>query len=143
MKKAFTLIELMIVIIIIAVLALIAIMQYNIAIERTRSAEAKDVLGYLRKECAGIYARDKNVIKCEPDHLGIGMEEGMIPNECYRTHYFNYSAEESPSFENVMIFTATRCMAFGRPPNSKQPGAIMLTVDYANGTSEMSSRGIY
>jgi len=142
-KRAFTLIEMMIVIIIISVLALIAIVQYSIAIERARAAEAKDVLGYLRKECAVIYNRDSNIINCTQQNLGIGMEEGMFPNECYRTHYFNYSAEESPSFDNVMVFTATRCMSYGRPPNAKKNGAIMLTIDYGNGTSFLSSVGVY
>jgi prepilin-type N-terminal cleavage/methylation domain-containing protein len=143
LKKGFTLIELMIVIIVIAILAVIAIVQYNLAIERTRSAEAKDVLGYLRKTCASIYARDHSVIRCTPQALGIGMDEGMIPSECYRSHYFNYSAEESPSFDNVMIFTATRCMKYGRFPNADQFGAVTLTVDYANGTDSLSGVGLY
>jgi prepilin-type N-terminal cleavage/methylation domain-containing protein len=142
-KKGFTLIELMIVIIIIAVLAVIAMLQYNLAIERSRSAEAKEVLGYLRKTCASLYSRDGNVLNCTPDHLGIGMEEGMVPNECYRSHYFNYSAEESPSFENVMVFTATRCMKYGRKPDAQQSGSVTLTVDYHNGTDTLSSVGVY
>jgi hypothetical protein len=71
------------------------------------------------------------------------MDEGMIPSECYRSHYFNYSAEESPSFENVMVFTATRCMKYGRSPNADQFGAITLTVDYANGTDYFSAVGVY
>ncbi len=133
----------MVVIIIVAVLAVVAIVQYNLAVERTRSAEAKDVLGYLRKACAAVYDRDRSVIKCTPDQLGMGIEEGMIPSECYRSHYFNYSAEESPSFENVMVFTATRCLKYGRFPNAKEPGAITLTVDYANGTDTMSAVGMY
>jgi prepilin-type N-terminal cleavage/methylation domain-containing protein len=143
LKKGFTLIELMVVIIVIAILAVIAIIQYNLAIERTRAAEAKDVLGYMRKTCSSIYSRDHSVIKCTPEALGIGIEQGMIPPECYRSHYFNYSAEESSSFENVMIFTATRCMKYGRFPNVEQFGAITLTVDYANGTDSLSSVGVY
>lgn len=143
MKKGFTLIELMIVIIIIAVLAVVAVVQYNTVIERTRSAEAKDVMGHMRKLCAAIYARDGNVINCTPVALGIGQEEGMIPPTCYRSHYFNYSAEESPSFENVMVFTATRCMQYGRPPDAKQFGSVTLTVDYANRTDTLSSVGVY
>ena len=143
MRRGFTLIELMIVIIIIAVLAIIAIVQYNLAIERARSVEAKDVLGYLRKVCAAVYDRDKNVLMCTPQVLGIGMEEGMIPSECSPTHYFNYSAEESPSFEDVMVFTATRCMKYGKSPNAEQFGTITLTVDYANGTDSLSAVGVY
>jgi prepilin-type N-terminal cleavage/methylation domain-containing protein len=143
MRKGFTLIELMIVIIIIAVLALVAITQYEPVIERTRSAEARDTLGYLRKACSSIYSRDGNVLKCTPEALGIGTEEKMVPPDCFRSHYFNYSAAESPSFENVMIFTATRCMKFGRPPDAKQAGSLTLSVDYDNNTAEWSTRGIY
>jgi len=143
MKKAFTLIELMIVIIIVAVLAVVAVIQYFIAVERARSAEAKDILGNLWKACSVIYDRDGNVINCTPQALNIGMENGTIPSQCWRSHYFNYSAEESPSFDNVMIFTATRCTQYGRPPDAKQPGSITLTVDYVNGTRTMSSVGVY
>ncbi|HOU36555.1 MAG TPA: prepilin-type N-terminal cleavage/methylation domain-containing protein [Candidatus Omnitrophota bacterium] len=143
MKKAFTLIELMIVVIIVGVLAVVAVIQYFIAVERARAAEARDILGNLRKGCAVIYDRDRSVLKCTPKALNIGMEEGMIPSECCRSHYFNYSAEESPSFEDVMVFTATRCMKYGRPPDAKQPGSITLTVDYLNNTQVLSSQGIY
>lgn len=143
MKKAFTLIELMIVIIVIAVLAVVAIVQYNVSIERARSSEAKDVLGHMRKMCAAIYARDKNVINCTPQSMNIGTDAEMIPSSCCRTHYFNYSAEESPSFENVMVFTADRCMQYGRPPDAKQPGRITLTVDYENSTDTFKSIGVY
>ena len=143
MKRAFTLIELMIVIIIIAILAVVAIVQYNLAIERSRAAEAIDILGSMRKVCAAIYARDGNVIKCTPKALNVGTEEGMIPSECYRSHYFNYSVEESPSFENVMLFTATRCLKYGRPPNAKQPGSITMTTDYVNGTDTLAATGVF
>jgi prepilin-type N-terminal cleavage/methylation domain-containing protein len=143
MKRGFTLIELMIVIIIIAVLALLAMTQYEPVIERARSAEAKDTLGYLRKMCLTFYARDHNILKCTPEALSIGTEEGMVPPDCYHSHYFNYSAEESPSFENVMVFTATRCMKAGRPPDAKHPGSISLTVNFENNTDEWSSRGVY
>ncbi|HNQ50636.1 MAG: prepilin-type N-terminal cleavage/methylation domain-containing protein [Candidatus Omnitrophica bacterium] len=143
MRKAFTLLELMIVIIIVAILAVVAIIQYNLAIERARSAEAREVLGNLRDSCAVIYARDHSVINCTPHNLGIGTEPGTIPLECCRSHYFSYSAEESPSFENVMVFTANRCMKYGRAPDSKEPGAIAMTFDYVNGTHSISARGAY
>lgn len=48
MRKAFTLIELIIVVIIIGILASIAIPQFNKTMERSRIAEASAVLGALR-----------------------------------------------------------------------------------------------
>ena len=143
MKKAFTLIELMIVIIIIAILAVIAIIQYQLAMERSRASEAKEVIGHMRKMVAVIYDRDGTTAAVNNTNVGVGNEEGMIPADCFRSHYFNYSVEEHPSFENVVIFTASRCMKFGRPPNGKQPGKIILTVNYANNTDSWSALGLY
>jgi prepilin-type N-terminal cleavage/methylation domain-containing protein len=143
MKKGFTLIELMIVIIIIAILAIVAMTQYQPVMERARSSEAKDALGFMRKTCGAIYFRDRNVAKCIPENLGIGIEPGNTPPDCFRTHYFNYSVEESPSFDNVMIFTANRCTKFGRSPDAKQPGSLTLTVDYENNTAKWSTKGLY
>ena len=48
MKKAFTLVELIIVVIIIGILASIAIPQFNKTMERSRIAEASAVLGAIR-----------------------------------------------------------------------------------------------
>ncbi|MBU0504178.1 MAG: prepilin-type N-terminal cleavage/methylation domain-containing protein, partial [Candidatus Omnitrophica bacterium] len=48
MKRGFTLLELMIVIIIVGVLATLGITQYQTAIERARGAEARQVISQLR-----------------------------------------------------------------------------------------------
>lgn len=49
MKRGFTLLELIVVIILLGVLATLALNQYARMAEKGRVAEAKDVLGYLRK----------------------------------------------------------------------------------------------
>jgi prepilin-type N-terminal cleavage/methylation domain-containing protein len=143
MNKAFTLIEIMIVIILIAILAIVAITQYQPVMERARSSEAKDALGLMRKTCGSLYFRDRSVEKCTPQILGIGIEPGNLPPDCYHTHYFNYSVEESPSFDNVMIFTANRCTKFGRTPNAKESGSMILTVDFENNTAAWTTKGLY
>ena len=49
MKKAFTLIEIIIVIIIVGILAALGISQYSIIVERGRITEAKTRLGTMRQ----------------------------------------------------------------------------------------------
>ena len=55
MKRGFTLLELMVVIIILGVLATLGVMQYQAAIEKSRGAEARQVIGQLRSQCAAYY----------------------------------------------------------------------------------------
>lgn len=55
MKKAFTLVELLIVIVIIGILATLAVPQYNKMIERARGAEAKSILGALARANLAYY----------------------------------------------------------------------------------------
>ncbi|MBU0549165.1 MAG: type II secretion system GspH family protein, partial [Candidatus Omnitrophica bacterium] len=88
--KGFTLLELMIVIIILGVLATLGVMQYQAAIEKSRGAEARQVIGQLRSHCAALYMANGNTTGCTVGNLGISsaatIEDGKIPGTtCWGT----------------------------------------------------------
>lgn len=135
----------MIIIIILAILVTLAILQYQTVMERSRAAEAKEKLGYLRGLCASIYTGHKNTTLCTEDSLKITAESQDTPSVCRPDNYFSYSVFlEDPAVDNqTASFTATRCLAGGKPPDAKKPGAITLTVDYGAGSDTWSTAGVY
>ena len=143
--KAFTLLELMIVIIILAILVALAILQYQTVMERSRAAEAKEKIGYLRKMCGSFYNRDKNVSNCDEEGLGLGRENSDTPVQCRPDNFFSYSVflEDQTVDNQTAAFTATRCLAGGKEPNAKKAGSITLSVDYETGKDTWSSAGVY
>jgi len=64
MKKAFTLLELIIVVIIIGILASIAIPKFLTVTEKTKTAEALNILGAIRNAQLRYYARHQSYINC-------------------------------------------------------------------------------
>jgi len=116
MRKGFTLVELIIVIIIVGILAAIGLTQYNKVIEKGRAAEARMMLGNLRSaEIAnfnelGVYATVAN--------LSVG-----APAACATTHYFRYTCAAGTG-----TCTATRCITGGKPPDGTVAWTKTLTV---------------
>jgi prepilin-type N-terminal cleavage/methylation domain-containing protein len=145
MKKGFTLLELMIVIIIIGVLATLGIMQYQATIEKSRGAEARSVISTLRNSCAAIWMREGTTTLCD-NQAGTNEEMGLdngavvvtgrIPGgtaNCWGTNYFSYQVTSDNA--NGADFLATRCLANGKTPNSTAAvaGTVTLQTDYATG----------
>jgi len=143
MKKGFTLLELLIVIIILGVLATLGFTQYGRMIERSRGAEARAICGDIRK-MAIAYRMDNGSIGPVAANLGlvnIGTATDMIPNTCAVTHYFSYTVTSST--DPTLVITATRCAG----TNGKQPGGagltLTLTSNITGGTDTWGGTGSY
>ncbi len=137
MRKGFTLLELMVVVIIIGVLATLGVMQYQGAIEKSRGAEARQVLGQLRSQCAAIYMADASGTNCNATNLRVGTESDEIPSACTSTHYFSYGVAGGA---NGFTGTATRCTSGGdgKSPGASSAGTLTLTTNFANGSDVWS-----
>lgn len=106
MKKGFTLVELIIVIIIVGILAAVGMTQYVKVVEKGRAAEARMILGTLRT--AEIVENTENGAYKAVADLGVG-----APTSCTVSHFFAYSCDTTSG-----TCTAVRCTASGRTPNS-------------------------
>ncbi|MFH1128419.1 MAG: prepilin-type N-terminal cleavage/methylation domain-containing protein [Candidatus Omnitrophota bacterium] len=107
MRKGFTLLELIIVIIIIGVLATLGFTQYTKVVEKGRAAEARAILGSLRTAERAYYLEYEAFTATLAD-LGID-----APAVCATTHYFSYACALATG-----TCTATRCIAGGKTPNA-------------------------
>jgi len=142
MKKGFTLLELIVVIIIIGVLATLGITQYAKMIERARGAEARQVLGAIRTHAAAIYMQESTCANCTNANLGIGTDYPTTP-VCTAFYYFSYSNTQINTGINVL---ATRCLG----ANGKQPGGtgavagtVQLESNFFSGLDKWTTAGGY
>ncbi|MBU1998306.1 MAG: type IV pilin-like G/H family protein [Candidatus Omnitrophota bacterium] len=119
MRKGFTLLELIIVIIIIGVLATLGFTQYTKLVEKGRAAEAKTILGGLRT-AQQAYMLEYGAYTITMANLGID-----APTACTTTHHFSYSVATAGSG------IATRCLAGGKTVGSS---AYTVSLSYAAGT---------
>jgi prepilin-type N-terminal cleavage/methylation domain-containing protein len=118
MKKGFTLIELIIVIIIIGILSTLGFTQYTRVIEKGRSAEAKVILGQVRSA----------QVAYNSEYATFGGSSNIYvsaPTTCTATHYFSYTATAGSD-----IGSATRCTSGGKNPTGP---AYSVTVNYSSG----------
>jgi prepilin-type N-terminal cleavage/methylation domain-containing protein len=118
MKRGFTLLELIVVIIIIGILATLGFTQYTQVIEKGRSAEAKALLGNIRT--AEIGYNTENGTYGAIANLPVG-----APTACTTTNYFSYAAAAG-----VTTGTATRCTSGGKVPTGP---TYSILVDYTTG----------
>ncbi len=115
MRKGFTLVELIIVIIIVGILASIGLSQYNKVVEKSRAAEARMILGTLRSAQIAEYMENGAYVVAAS--LGVG-----APASCAATHFFSYACTTDGTC------TATRCTTGGKPQNGTTAWTKSLTV---------------
>ncbi|MDD5246324.1 MAG: prepilin-type N-terminal cleavage/methylation domain-containing protein [Candidatus Omnitrophica bacterium] len=123
MKKGFTLLELIVVIIIIGILATLGFMQYQAVIEKSRRAEGRTNLGTLR-QLQVAYHEDPVSTAAWAD---LGDLETGLPAACAGTHYFSYTCSGGDAGDGSC--TASRCTAGGKPPQAAAAYDIVLSVD--------------
>lgn len=119
MRKGFTLLELVVVVIILGILATLGFTQYTKMVEKGRTAEAKMILGQIRTAQVAYNQQYGGYISVLAN---LAVE---APSACAATHYFSYSVSNTTG-------TATRCTTGGKAPDGGT--AYTLTLAYGTGT---------
>ena len=115
MKKGFTLLELIVVIIIIGILATLGFTQYTKIVEKARTAEAKVALGQIRS------AQFAYLLEYSAYGAAIANLVVDAPTACASTHWFWFGTNTAgPS-------TATRCTGGGKAPQGASLYSIALS----------------
>lgn len=145
MKRGFTLLELIVVLIIVGILATLGFTQYARMVEKMRGAEARAILGDLRKKATAWRLERGTVAGVAAADLDITANAGDIPNACpgQNSHYFSYAiaAIADPS----ITFSATRCATgTGKAPGAAAPTAgqtLTLQSNLATGVDTWAGSG--
>ena len=111
MKRALTLIELIVVIIIVGILAALGITQYSNIVEKSRIAEAKIRIGNMRQLAYQYFLEHGSL-------TGISNSDVGVNNSCSSDSFYNYSI----ALGSVTAwFYAARCSSGGKSPDSTRP----------------------
>lgn len=136
MKKAFTLVELLIVIVIIGILATMAVPQYQKMVSRSKWAGPKLIMDQIRKGELVYYAQYGYYAACaEPDHVNNGwIDIGMDSPNSNPNREFTYDVWEPnldftgrgwPGFEGYWRVFAVRSSDDGIVREYNKPYLIM------------------
>ncbi|MFA5144984.1 MAG: type II secretion system protein [Candidatus Omnitrophota bacterium] len=140
-RKGFTLLELIVVMVIIGVLATLGFNQYGRMIERARGAEARSILGDIRKYSAAYYLENGAVTNLTATLVNIGTDNDQIPSACADSHYFSYAL--TSHVDPTIVATATRCIADGKTPDAATASTLILTSNMSTGVDAWSGTGGY
>jgi len=109
LPTAFTLVELIIVIIIVGILAAVGINQYSLTVEKGRTAEAKIGIGTMRQLAYEYYLNNGTVTGMTNDDVG-------VDNTCVSTNFYRYQV--APASASSVFLIAHRCTSGGKIPNA-------------------------
>ncbi len=150
MKKGFTLLELIVVIVILGVLATLGFTQYGRMVERARGAEARAILGDIRKLAIAYRLVNGSVNGTFRADFNIGTAQDQFPVRvpCRSSHYFGYDLGSDwwlpYSSDPVFVAYATRCTAGGKAPQGTVAAStLILTTNLTAGTDTWSGTGNY
>lgn len=138
MRRGFTLLEIIIVIIIIGVLATLGFTQYGRMVERSRGAEARAICGDIRKFASAFRIEQGTLAGFgnAQANIAAGNIPGPAAANCALSHYFWYQVAVA---DPVLTITATRCTATGKVPNSGAADTLVLTSNMATGVDTWTS----
>ncbi|MFH1413868.1 MAG: type II secretion system protein [Candidatus Omnitrophota bacterium] len=129
-KKGFTLLELIIVFLIVSALVTIGIIQYDMILERMRTAEATRILNVMRKLNEEYFLKE-GVYADTQEELGIEAL-GIPKDNCVSTHYYRYYSNPSQGY-------AARCIADGKEPQGSGGGPYFdVRLNYNTGELQIS-----
>lgn len=118
-QKGFTLLEIIIIVVILGILATMGFVQYTRAVERSRTAEAKNVLSSIRTAEHGYMQQfgsyTSNINELSTESVASACQAGGI-------YFFSYSIDATAG-------TATRCTQDGKLPVSSTAYTIILNYD--------------
>jgi len=111
-RKAFTLLEVIITVIIIGVLAVLAFTQYSYLVEKARTAEAIQAISALRPLAIKYYLDHNNSVT-GLTNAGLGVD-----NTCTAGSFYKYSVDAINT--TTVYLNATRCTSDGKAPNASR-----------------------
>jgi prepilin-type N-terminal cleavage/methylation domain-containing protein len=130
-KKGFTLLELIVVIIILGILATLGYTQYTKLVENMRGAEAKANIGIVVKTYFVYYLEHGTNSSLTNSDLNIGSDPAQIPDSCVSTNYYSYSWW-APTSSQIAI-RANRCTTGGKSPSAQTGYGWVYYIDAASG----------
>jgi len=103
----------------VGILAAVGMTQYSKTVEKSRGAEARMILGQIRKLAYEYYLQNSTITGITYADLNIGIGSNDIPGSdtyyCKSTHYFSYGISSYASNPTFVAY-ARRCPSGGKSP---------------------------